>query len=825
MKKVYLLCLGILLIGTTITAQEGNNSTDDEKRNYRRIDPNNLPLKIDYQQPKEQVFPLDQISNGTGVWTELNPNVRRTDYLGVSFINQDIGWAVGAEGSIIKTTDGGLNWRSINSGVSVVLKTLGSFNGNIIITAGDFGTVLLSADLGETWQQLNIGATSNFWNIQFITEDIAWLVGEGGNCYRTTDGGYNWDLITTPLGSLPHWDVSFIDSNTGYICSDLGKVIKTTDGGNDWNLMQAGDNNALYTIVAVDSVNVTAAGQLVKFVYSSDGGQTWSQSLLQQDPPINKIAFINDSIGYAVGNATDDYKTTNKGRNWTFIYPNPRLGEWNLTFSNGTVGYNVGEDLKVKKTTDAGENWFKTIINENFKEVWFANEQIGWVLHNSIYKTTDGGFNWNTIDFPFPPIGIPIIEVIYFLDSLNGFAGKWNTEIFKTTDGGDSWLQTNISGVSYTVPAVRDICFINNNLGWATAGSAILKTTDSGINWYALTNSIPSRSIQFIDSLIGFTIGVNFNKTTDGGNSWEYFSIPQSDGRSLYLLNELRGWFTDLNKLYETTDGGINWTLVNNVTGFGFGDFGWLSKAHGFITGSKIYETIDSGKNWIDISDLVGNGLTKFHAPSTYQGYGVGNLGLVLSYIDTTIIPVELSVFKALVNSNNIQLAWQTASELNNSGFIIERSTDNKSFVKLAFIDGNGTTTNTTNYEYIDKNLSPGKYYYRLKQIDFNGSFTYSKIVMVEVELNPDLFELLQNYPNPFNPITNIIFASGHKGIITVSVYNSLGELVTILFNELVEPGKYYEVIFNGSNLASGTYLVKMQQSDRIKVNKMILLK
>ena len=121
------------------------------------------------------------------------------------------------------------------------------------------------------------------------------------------------------------------------------------------------------------------------------------------------------------------------------------------------------------------------------------------------------------------------------------------------------------------------------------------------------------------------------------------------------------------------------------------------------------------------------------------------------------IIPVELTSFTATTNGKEVILNWSTATELNNQGFEIQRSTEGEEFFTVGFVNGHGTTTEQQNYSYADRNLDDGKYYYRLKQVDYDGSYEYSDVVEVDFRaFNSYLLE--QNYPNPFNPTTTIGF-------------------------------------------------------------------
>ncbi len=177
-------------------------------------------------------------------------------------------------------------------------------------------------------------------------------------------------------------------------------------------------------------------------------------------------------------------------------------------------------------------------------------------------------------------------------------------------------------------------------------------------------------------------------------------------------------------------------------------------------------------------------------------------------FVDPSTIPVELESFTASVNSNIVNLNWVTATELNNTGFDIEQSIDNSSWNKIGFVIGNGTTTEKSFYTFTDKNPYEGKSYYRLKQIDYDGTFTYSNMVSVSIGLLND-FSLDQNYPNPFNPATIIKYNLPEESTVQMMVVNILGEVVTELINE-VEASGSHQIIFNASNLTSGIYFVKI---------------
>jgi hypothetical protein len=191
-------------------------------------------------------------------------------------------------------------------------------------------------------------------------------------------------------------------------------------------------------------------------------------------------------------------------------------------------------------------------------------------------------------------------------------------------------------------------------------------------------------------------------------------------------------------------------------------------------------------------------------------------------------VPVELVSFNAEMVDGNVVLNWSTATETNNNGFQIERKVRSPqspvgNWENKAFVSGNGTTTERSFYSYTENNEKPGTYLYRLKQIDFDGTFSYSNEVEIEVT-GPKDFALYQNYPNPFNPSTTIKFALPVKTNLSLSVYNTLGEKVAEIFKGEMEEG-YHEITFNASGLSSGTYFYKIESENYSATKKMLLIK
>src|SRR5690554_996651 len=195
----------------------------------------------------------------------------------------------------------------------------------------------------------------------------------------------------------------------------------------------------------------------------------------------------------------------------------------------------------------------------------------------------------------------------------------------------------------------------------------------------------------------------------------------------------------------------------------------------------------------------------------------------------TGFVPVELKSFTASVIDGKVNLNWQTASETNNYGFEVERKAAGQNFTKIGFVPGYGTTTEVKRYNFIDNSLTSGNYIYRLKQIDFDGTFEYSNEVEVEIDFGPTSYFLSQNYPNPFNPTTKIEFSLASDSKVTLKVFDILGQEVATIVNGDLGAG-VHSFNFDASAFNSGVYVytidaVGFDGSNFTSTRKMILTK
>jgi len=207
-------------------------------------------------------------------------------------------------------------------------------------------------------------------------------------------------------------------------------------------------------------------------------------------------------------------------------------------------------------------------------------------------------------------------------------------------------------------------------------------------------------------------------------------------------------------------------------------------------------------------------------SPDNLMGWGILNALDAINYFP---LPVELVSFTGRVENSVVHLSWQTASEVNNHGFEVERKSEQRSFITIGFVDGMGNTTSEVNYTFTDKNVQPGNYTYRLKQVDFNGSYKYSNEINISVAV-PGEFVLYQNYPNPFNPSTTIKYSVPTQSYIKLILYDAIGNRIKTIDEGLKTAG-IHKIDLNAEGLSSGVYFVTLNSEFNSQSVKIVLAK
>jgi photosystem II stability/assembly factor-like uncharacterized protein len=477
----------------------------------------------------------------------------------------------------------------------------------------------------------------------------------------------------------------------------------------------------------------------------------------------------------------------------------------------------------------------------SLQSIHFSDNNNGYAVGDggTILKSTNGGLTWQDQSIP----GLTPLYDVFVFDQNNVVVVGQGGSIFKTTDGGLSWSSVQ-SGVS---DDLLSVAFSGNNGVCGGSNQTIIYSTDIGESWNIFqTGSFGGGfyGASMLTPQMGFVAGENsifqplFAKTTDSGVNWDFtaFYLNNNEGKATGVD------FTDANNGYvsaavwdgtgaisKTTNSGTDWITVMNTNPLWDIDFPISATGLiGYAVGENgtILKTFNGGLSWPPQQSGTSVRLNGVYFLDLDFGFAVGDNGTILRTTDGGV-PVELTSFSATVNEQNVMLNWTTATEINNRGFEVEKSFNNE-WAVIGFVEGNGTTTEPKSYSHRDENLDAGIYKYRLKQLDFDGTFEYTDVVEAEITTSLE-FELSQNYPNPFNPSTKIEFQITDFGFVSLKVYDVLGNEIAVLTNKEIPAGKY-EVIFDSHsgevrNLTSGIYYYQLKAGDIIQTKKMIFLK
>ena len=566
--------------------------------------------------------------------------------------------------------------------------------------------------------------------------------------------------------------------------ANIDQFYRSTNGGLNWSESQLISNNLGVwgdPVVLFDS-----SGFLYYAHLSNPISGWWIDRIVVQRSTNNGISW-NDGVGIYQG-----VQPQAQDKEWLAVdhsrspYRGSIYATWTEFDSYGSSNPNDSSRIRFSKSTDQGLTWSPAKV---------ISDASGNCIDSD--NTTEGAV---------PAVG-PNGEIYV------AWAGPVGIVLDKSTDGGQTWGQ--------------DIFVSDMPGGWDFDVSGIYRANGLPITMCDISNS-PYRGHVYVvwsDQRNGATnTDIFMAKSTSGGTTWstpvrvnddnttrhQFFvwsTIDPSTGHLWFVFYDRRnttGAATDV-FVAKSTDGGttfenfkISETSFTPTASIFFGDYSNIAAWNG-----KIYPM------WMRLNN--------------------NQLSVWVSIIeDSTIIPVELNNFAASVNDGKVSLTWETSSELNNLGFYIERrnisSDENESeWIEIGFKEGRGNSTERNFYQFEDHPLYDGTYHYRLRQVDFNGSYNYSN----EVEANLftiKTFQLSQNYPNPFNPTTTISFQLPEASFIILKVFDALGTEV-----ETIAEGKYpagvHEVNFDAKDLSSGLYMYRIISGTNEITRKMIVVK
>jgi len=702
---------------------------------------------------------------------------------------------------------------------------------------------LLASKVTSQWFWQNpMPQGNNLDDIFFINSSTGWCCGQAGSILKTTNGGADWQYYPIKMPEAIQ-GIHFINENTGFAGSwdwgTTGKILKTTNGGVNFTIIKQISNNGCSDVYFSDNNNGWVAGTYGKIFFTSNGGNNWVEQATVSSSDITRLCFLNSNTGYASCWDGKILKTTDKGTNWTLLYSETGKIFYSVYFLDYSTGFITGYNGLLYRTSNGGINWQNLSSSSTYgnyvMDVKFIDLNTGWLATGNsgsskdIFKTTNGGLNWikqNVYlknDETLTRLCVTDADNIYCI----GDAGT----ILKTTNMGNNWYYQTKGFFNW----LNNIYFINENTGWATGAilqTTVYKSTDGGTMWDSLSgfNSQPTK-LLFFNSSTGICVcnGGQIWRSSDGGFKWSGMVNPANAGiTDMSFINANTGWMcTGAGPLIKTTNNGFNWQIAGNNPGCYLTVIWFFDSNTGLAAGDNcnyLYMTTNGGQNWKQNSTQM---ITEYR--DVY--FQNNNIGWMCGY-NGVIVKTTNQGSNWVQQSSGIQTNLHAIQFVNeNTGFVCG---DNSVIMK--------STNGGESWTKFNIDVSWFYIFFSLKFINENTGWVAgvdghilkttnggSTFILKNINEIPTSSNLYLNYPNPFNPSTKIRFDIPNsiplqRGIVSLKVYDITGKEVTVLVNEVLQPGTY-EVTFDGSGLTGGVYFYKLQAGEYSVTKRMVLIK
>ncbi len=674
-------------------------------------------------------------------WFWQNPKPQGNDLNCIKFINDNTGWAVGKKGTIIKTSDAGNNWQIQNSKTTEILYNLLFVNENIGIVVGEKGTILRTSNGGLNWVSVFILDNTKFNGIYFQDQQTGWVCGYDNNndghgmIYKTTNSGITWTLNFSTQYSEQFYKIHFINLNTGFVDSGT-YYYKTTNGGNNWSWV--GILSSSLDFEMIDSLNIFFAGGYTlgstphgTIKKSTNGGANMITMVNIVDTILRSVDFINLNTGFVVGQKGKILKTTNFGVNWSRVI-SPAYANLNSVYFRDSInGIVAGDFGTLYGTSNSGDSWvMKTggFINSNLSSAVFVNYNTGIAVgQNYILKTTNSGNEW-LLKYNDPSL---FWNKIQMLDENLGYSSCNLRKLYKTTDGGENWnffstfgedfVSTNM-GYSFQIfnSGIGYACGFKSEINPAFNTKRIFKTSNGGLNWISVYSggSGMLSDVHFINESTGIVIGSSFvRKTTNGGVDWILYNGTSSTDTRVLYFDTSNVWVIGNESVFKSENGGINWLTKFTQVGELFTSIKFINENYGWITSRKgnLYATSNGGNNWFYQNTPNQYGLNDAYFISPGTGWVFGDKGAIMKTISgvipNSLVPVSLEMPAKFSLSQNYPNPFNPVTKIQ---FQIPSVGQRHAFdTKLIVYDISGRLVTTL----VNEQLQPGSY-----SVDWDGT-------------------------------------------------------------------------------------------------------
>ncbi len=705
-----------------------------------------------------------------------------------------------------------------------------------VITVNGFDNFYIGVDFAEPHMSVNPMDPRKFFNA-FNTN----------GAHYTLDG-WNWSNITPNFGNTMRGDPVIAHDSLGraYYSNMYGAssivgalVMRSDDNGQTWTNSAVGVSGVDKNWIAADQTSgpyanyvyntMTGGSSQGRFWRSTDRGTTYSQTATFSNQVLPGMMVCvgpyNDNGNDIPGGAV--YVVTHSGTNSAGVYNFYRSTNGGSTFSamsSQSFSNYIGTEVGGRSTVSAMRTRpYPMIAADNsygpnrgkLYLVYASNNPAGNGNKSDIFfrSSTDGGTTWSAAkvvnDDPNPQSNHSFFPAIWCDKNTGRLYIKWyDTRLVPTSDSMDVYATYTDDGGATFAPNQR-ITNKTFKIKIAGSGTGPYYQGDydavSGINNQSMLVWTDFRFGGY-GSFVGYFPDYAFIVSPENGTVQSTLDSVQIS----VSIPEVKLYNSSVKLSYTVSPAPLNGTFdvtfsTDSITSYPATSVMTI-RPQNVVPGNYTFTVTGAGPHGIPVHKR------------TY------------SLEVTGIIPVELSSFAADNNNGKVILTWATGTETNNSGFSVERSANGQNWNQLSFIEGKGTTTEKQSYRFEDNTITKtGTYYYRLKQVDFDGTHQYSKVLSVEVA-NPTTFSVEQNYPNPFNPSTKINYSLASASNVKLIIYDALGKVVDELTPGIIEAG-VHSFEWNATRFSSGTYFYSFEavpqngEAPVRMVRKMLLMK
>ncbi|MBK8552069.1 MAG: hypothetical protein IPL53_13805 [Ignavibacteria bacterium] len=764
---------------------------------------------------------LPLFSQQTDNWMWLNPKPQGNSLYAIDFVDNNTGYAAGNYGTILKTTDNGSVWTKLNTEISDQFTSLDFIDANTGYAGGGDQLLMKTTDAGQTWTNLVLPSAPNFtlYDIEFINANTGYVLGFfifNSTIWKTTDAGQSWTTQTTGGADYLN-NLYFLNANTGFASGGSfgGDMVKTTNGGVNWNLIYT-DSYAKHSMVFLNALTGYCGSDQGRMYRTTDAGNTWNFVLSDGGIDVYSLNFINASTGFGFGTGSVYIKTTDGGDNW---YESQPVGASNSSqyfdaavTPDGSI-HAAGSFGAMVRSTNSGTDftYMASVTDGYVSDIEFINTSTGYAVtgfnHGDILKTTDAGNTWvsqvSTYTTSIYGIAFTNAETGYLAGSIS---------LYKTTNGGTNW---NTVYNSTTNEIFTDIVFTNVNTGYAVGSyGKQMKTTNAGASWtpstIASSGSILG-SLCFVNETTGYAVGDNNAavRTTNSGLNWTSMSVasPFINLSDVFFTDENNGYISCATGIYRTTTGGNSWFLLNTPAG-GYakvqfrGNFGYA------ITGDgKIIKSTDGGTSWIVQPTVTDNGLSALFFNTDDYIYAGGLLGTMIKTIPTELLRVntilDLSMLiEGFYNSNtNTMISDTVKVYLRNSSAPYSLTDSAK-----------GVLSTSGSCAFTFSNVSTGQYYIvvnhrnSIETWSRQGGEAFTSGVNLSYNMSDQVTKAFGNNIKQVDSAP-VRFAN-YSGDVNQNGNTDLTDIVAIYNNAKIFTTGYNNTDINGDNITDLTDLI-----------------